>query len=292
MDNESFNRAVDFQSWEDWAGWHQKHSGQFEEWKRQIVATIERNGFVEPLTQQHADPKAIKIITGNYRESLSYNGLNSRKRGLLLEFDRIRQTDTRFADQNVRIFAPEALSRTALIFRGLYPYFLGTEYIPDVQKRSQYYPIQHADLLGLDMSDGVFDLVITGDVLEHVPDLPLAIREIARVLRPDGVLISTFPFAFQSMQTVIHARIQAGQIVHLRKPEYHGDPLDPQGVLVFQIPGWDVLDLCRAAGFSDARMVLHVSARHGVVADYPPGVLVLSARKGTDPGAIQPKGSI
>ena len=124
MDNESFNRAVDFQSWEDWAGWHQKHSGQFEEWKRQIVATIERNGFVEPLTQQHADPKAIKIITGNYRESRTHNGLNSRKRGLLLEFDRIRQTDTRFADQNVRIFAPEALSRTALIFRGLYPYFL------------------------------------------------------------------------------------------------------------------------------------------------------------------------
>jgi SAM-dependent methyltransferase len=283
---------VDFRSYEEWIEWHRKHSSHFEDWKRQIVATIESNGFVEPLTQQHADPKAIRIVTGNYRESLSYNGLNSRKRGLLLEFDNLHQADSRLAAQNARIFAPEALSRTALILRGLYPYFLGTEYIPDVQRRSLFYPIQHADLLKLEMSDGVFDLVMTGDVLEHVPDLPLAIREIARVLRPDGALISTFPFAFQSMQTVVHAKIEAGQIVHLRKPEYHGDPLDPQGVLVFQIPGWDVLDLCRAAGFSDARMVLYVSARHGVVADHPPGVLVLSARKGADPGSIQPKGSL
>ena len=273
---------VDFQSHEDWKEWHQKHSNQFEDWTRRIIETIKSRGFIEPLTGQQADPKNVTIIEENYRESLSCNGLNSRKRGLLLEFEHLRREDTRLASQNARIFATEALSRTALILRGLYPYFLGTEYIPDEQKRKLYYPIQHADLLRLDMPNAAYDLVITADVLEHVPDLPRAVKEIVRVLRPGGAFISTFPFAFQSAETVVRAKLEAGQITHLRKPQYHGDPLDPQGVLVFQVPGWDVLDLCRTAGFSDARMVLHASARHGVVADYPPGILVLSARKSAD----------
>jgi hypothetical protein len=103
---------------------------------------------------------------------------------------------------------------------------------------------------------------------------------VARVLRPGGIFVSTFPFAFESVETVVHARLEAGKITHLRNPQFHDDPLDACGALVFQVPGWDVLDLCREAGLIDARIVLHASAHHGIVADYPPGALVLSARKG------------
>jgi hypothetical protein len=281
---------VDFCNHEEWNSWHQTFSQLFGTWRQQILTSIDVNGFTEPLTMIGVRPGEITINPLNYRESVSYNGMNCRKRGLLLEFDCLRRQNPRFAARSARIFSPEALSRTALILRGVYPYFLGTEYIPDAKKRAQLYPIQHADLTNLDVPSDTFDVVMTGDVLEHVTDLNLSLREMSRVLRPGGALISTFPFMFQSAETVVAAKIKAGQIVHLRKPEYHGDPLDPAGVLVFQIPGWDILDMCRDAGLSDARMVMHASSSHGVLSDATPGVFVLSAIKAVD-GAMRPRRS-
>jgi 2-polyprenyl-6-hydroxyphenyl methylase/3-demethylubiquinone-9 3-methyltransferase len=41
----------------------------------------------------------------------------------------------------------------------------------------------------LPFADGAFDVVVAADVLEHVPDLPAAVTELARVLAPDGRLV-------------------------------------------------------------------------------------------------------
>ena len=41
----------------------------------------------------------------------------------------------------------------------------------------------------LPFADGVFDVVVAADVLEHVPDLPAAVAELARVLAPGGSLV-------------------------------------------------------------------------------------------------------
>ena len=273
---------VDFRSQEEWNSWHDAFAKRFATWRQRIVTSVQAHGLIEPLTEVAASAGDVRINPQAYMESFSYNGLNSRKRGLLMELDCLRRQFPRFATGNTRIFCSEALSRTALILRGMYPFCLGTEYIPDVQKRAGFYPIQHADLTDLDMPDNIFDVVMTGDVLEHIPDMYRALQEMSRVLRPGGALISTFPFEFQSRETVVVAKMENGQIVHLREPEYHGDPLDPQGVLVFQFPGWDILDMCRDVGLRDARMVMHASSSHGVIADKTPGVFVLSAMKAGD----------
>jgi 2-polyprenyl-6-hydroxyphenyl methylase / 3-demethylubiquinone-9 3-methyltransferase len=49
-------------------------------------------------------------------------------------------------------------------------------------------PLQ-ADATALPLRDHVADVVVAGELFEHVSDLPQVIAEIARVLRPDGVLV-------------------------------------------------------------------------------------------------------
>jgi 2-polyprenyl-6-hydroxyphenyl methylase/3-demethylubiquinone-9 3-methyltransferase len=46
-----------------------------------------------------------------------------------------------------------------------------------------------ADAMALPLRDHVADVVVAGELFEHVSDLPQVIAEIARVLRPEGVLV-------------------------------------------------------------------------------------------------------
>jgi 2-polyprenyl-6-hydroxyphenyl methylase / 3-demethylubiquinone-9 3-methyltransferase len=46
-----------------------------------------------------------------------------------------------------------------------------------------------ADALRIPFADGTFQCVVAGEVLEHLPDLPAACAELARVLAPGGVLV-------------------------------------------------------------------------------------------------------
>lgn len=49
------------------------------------------------------------------------------------------------------------------------------------------------DALDLPYGDGEFDVVIASEILEHIPQDRLAIAELARVLKPGGVLAVTVP---------------------------------------------------------------------------------------------------
>jgi 2-polyprenyl-6-hydroxyphenyl methylase/3-demethylubiquinone-9 3-methyltransferase len=46
-----------------------------------------------------------------------------------------------------------------------------------------------ADATALPLRDDAADVVVAGELFEHVPDLPAAIEEIDRVLRPGGLLV-------------------------------------------------------------------------------------------------------
>lgn len=45
------------------------------------------------------------------------------------------------------------------------------------------------DARGIPMSDGCADVVVAGEVLEHVPDLDRVVAEVTRILRPGGTLV-------------------------------------------------------------------------------------------------------
>lgn len=45
------------------------------------------------------------------------------------------------------------------------------------------------DVLAVPLPDNCADVVCAGEILEHVPDLPLAVAEACRLLRPGGLLV-------------------------------------------------------------------------------------------------------
>jgi SAM-dependent methyltransferase len=53
--------------------------------------------------------------------------------------------------------------------------------------------VVEADVTELPFEDGSFDAVVLGEVLEHVEDDVAAVQQVARVLRPSGVLALSVP---------------------------------------------------------------------------------------------------
>jgi len=137
-------------------------------------------------------------------------------------------------------------------------------------------PLEFQDITRLDFPDAGLDAVLSFDVLEHVPDYHAALAELARVLRRDGHLILTAPFLNDRQDTLVRATIDDdGNIVHHLEPEYHGDPLRPDGVLAFQTFGWDLLDAVRQAGYRDAVWALSWDFSRGLIG----GLWTLLARR-------------
>jgi SAM-dependent methyltransferase len=111
--------------------------------------------------------------------------------------------------------------------------------------------IPSEDLLALSYPDSSFDLVLTSDTIEHVPDVDRAMREIWRVLRPGGAHIFTAPVLMDRPKTLKRATLDArGGLEHHQPPSYHGDPEhDASDFLVFYEFGADFAEMIRAAGF-------------------------------------------
>jgi len=178
-----------------------------------------------------------------------------------------------------RIYAAEGSSPWALQMRGRFPRFLGSEYMPGPDGAKRLFPIPHQDLTKLTLPDAAFDLAVTQEVLEHVSDLAAAVNELARILRPGGTLLSTFPFLWNSEKTEIKAHLAGDRVEHVGAPEYHVDPLSEAGALVFQLPAWDILDLCRQAGFRQAQFLLYSTTAGAVVGQHLGGLWCLVCQR-------------
>lgn len=106
------------------------------------------------------------------------------------------------------------------------------------------------DLMNLTYADASFDIAITSDTLEHVPDVDRALRELLRVLRPGGAHVFTVPVVWDRA-TRQRATLRDGRLAHLLPPSYHGASGEGRAddFLVFYEFGADFVDRCRAAGF-------------------------------------------
>jgi hypothetical protein len=241
-----------------------------EAWQEYTAANqwINDRGRIERIVAA-ARADGATISGTNYRETLVLDELNSRQRAMLSEIRGGRSS---------RILLLEAVTPFALRLRGAYPFALCAEYLPTEQDRAHFFPVPHCDICAADFGDGLFDLVVSNDVLEHVPDLDRALYESRRILKPGGLCLATFPFAYYKHETIAKARVEGGQVVHLTEPEYHGNPVDPKGSLVFAVPGWDVLNRCHAVGFSHAEIVFVSSVQRAITGTEVAGVFILRAQ--------------
>lgn len=96
-----------------------------------------------------------------------------------------------------------------------------------------------ADVLQLPLPGGVADVVVAGEILEHVTDLPQAVAEACRILRPGGTLV------LDTLADTALARLLAVTVAE-------------------RIPGGAPKGIHDPALFVDREVLLAECARHGV----------------------------
>lgn len=97
--------------------------------------------------------------------------------------------------------------------------------------------VRSENLEKLSYQNDFFDLVLTSDTLEHIPDIERALKEIRRVLRPGGMHIFTVPIIW-NRQTNNRS---------LQDPSYHG--AGEPDYLVFNEFGHDIINTIIKCGF-------------------------------------------
>ncbi|WP_411875876.1 methyltransferase domain-containing protein [Vulcanococcus limneticus] len=130
--------------------------------------------------------------------------------------------------------------------------------------------ITHQDACHTSFADASFDIIVSNDVFEHIPEPDVGFRESHRILKSHGTLIATFPWnpALPHCRSRAKLKPDSGAIEHLEKPLYHGNPLSSKGSLVFTDFSSRVLHTIQEAGFSDVRVYWYRSEVFGHLGGY------------------------
>lgn len=142
--------------------------------------------------------------------------------------------------KRLRIYSAEANSPIFHFLRDhLDPeLFVYSEYFgPEYRSGETVNGIRHEDLQRTSFSDQTFDIVITCDVFEHIPDAVTAEREVIRILKDKGIYCFTVPYIPEAEHDLVLAEATPdGQITYFAEPQYHGDPIRPEeGILVYRL---------------------------------------------------------
>jgi SAM-dependent methyltransferase len=192
-------------------------------------------------------------VVPNFRERFACSecGLNNRQRfllGLLKERIDAGNHDVYLLEQTTMFFSKAAALAGARC--------TGSEYLGgDKVCGAEYAGIRHEDCTCYSFQDMTFDVVVSQDVFEHVPDIDRSLAETFRILRDGGVLLMTVPFDVNSGKTVQRAMLAEGEVQLLCDPVYHANPVSEKGSLVYYDFGWDLLDRMRRAGFKKAEVI-------------------------------------
>ncbi len=123
------------------------------------------------------------------------------------------------------------------------------------------------DLEALTFEDESFDIVVTQDVFEHVLRAEQGFSEIARILRPSGAHVFTVPI-YSHAKTLLRAKPSSTGIHHIEPPDYHGNPVDPNGSLVVREWGRDIVDFISEHSGLKTTLYSGKDLKHGIDGEF------------------------
>jgi hypothetical protein len=238
-------------------------------------------GLRDPLSDEPTPPHRLTVNGLNLRETIQADGLVSRQRAQLLVLRWLMARGELPALGGLRLYVNEAVTGYAEYLRQRCPGLRWSEYLPNPDHPLRGV-VPHRDIRNLDLPPASLQCLICNEVLEHVEEIPPALESMASVLTLGGYLLATVPLAYGQQDSIVKAiwRGEGQEPELLMEPEWHSDPVAPErGSLVYRIPGWDLLDQLRAAGFRGATLHALCSARYGVLGAELPYVLVVVAQR-------------
>ena len=219
---------------------------------------IARNDVMGPIDCPVCGRKHLMIENwGNLRES----GLcphckasnRARQLGLAAALYATQVLDVRISTveglhrhPDIRIYNTECQGALHKILRGA-AHYVCSEYLgDDVKPGASVNGVRHEDLRKTSFADSTFDLILSTEVFEHIPEPYKAHEELFRILKPGGAHVFTVPYISNVYEDIVKASVHSnGSVIHHQDPEYHGDPIRNEGILVFTIFAQQMVDkLC------------------------------------------------
>lgn len=141
--------------------------------------------------RNHSVLKIKKVISaGKRRSDCPYCMASDRDRLVWLYISKILSSTGRILHVAPELPLANAIKKS--------PHFKNVEYeCIDKRAKGYFYPnwVKLGDITKLNYHTNYFDLIIANHVLEHVHDLPLALSELKRVLKDNGIAILMVPLS-------------------------------------------------------------------------------------------------
>ena len=77
----------------------------------------------------------------------------------------------------------------------------------------------------MSFNDNSFDVILSTDVFEHVPDIHKTLSEAYRVLKENGTMLISIPFDVNKNETIQRAVFENDKINSLLPEVYHVNPV-------------------------------------------------------------------
>ncbi len=146
--------------------------------------------------------------------------------------------------------------------------YIGTQLMKNVPLGQSANGFRCENLEQQTFTDACFDIVVTLDVMEHVNQPDQVIREIWRTLKPGGLYVFTTPTYKYNVNTTRRASYDAeGRVSFVGEPEYHGNPVDPEGSPVTFHFGYDLPQLINSWADFDVKVIRFWDHEHGVLGE-------------------------
>jgi hypothetical protein len=260
--------------------WRQEHQGWPEAVERGLKQ-LALAGLQDPLSDQLVPPQRIAVVDRNFRETIKADGVVSRQRAQLLVLRQLLEAKKLPPLAELRCYLNESVTGYAEYMRERCGLLRCSEYLPEPDHPLRGV-VAHRDVRQLKLPPASMQCLFCNEVLEHVEQLGLALESLAATLTLGGYLLATVPLAYGQHESIVKAiwRGDGQEPELLTEPEWHGDPVQStQGSLVYRIPGWELLDQLRAAGFRRVELHAVSSVRYGVLGAELPYVFVVVAQR-------------